>query len=156
MAESKLNDIIQTSLSHIKELTDVSTVVGEQIETKNGTVIIPISKVSVGFVSGGVDYYGKRKKEEGPAPKAVQANFGGGGGTGLTIQPVGFLVIKPNGDVNMLPVTQASSGQAADIAMIISNFIEKTPGLIEEFKATLGKTEVFKDVSNAAAEQVGE
>jgi len=151
MADNKLNEIIQTSLENIKELADVNTIIGEHITTPNGTVIIPVSKVSLGFVTGGVDY-GKKDKEKraksvdpstvlsGSQNTAVPNNFGGGGGTGISVQPVGFLVIKPDGNVEMLNISSnESSGQAADIAETISGLIEKSPSIIQKFKETFAK-----------------
>ena len=72
MNESKLNKIIDTSLGNIKQIIDVNTVVGEPITTAGGTVIIPVSKVSLGYASGGVDYYGKNVK---PGVKAEEGDM---------------------------------------------------------------------------------
>lgn len=86
MAETKISDIIQKSLEEIKSIVDANTIIGEMIQTQNGTTILPVSKVSVGLASGGLDYLGKNAKET----KAGQMNFGGGGGTGLTVMPGGL------------------------------------------------------------------
>ena len=79
MSENKLSDIIGTSLEKIKALVDGETVIGNPIQTPNGTTVIPVSKISMGFASGGIDYTGK---------KAPVQNFGGGGGTGVTVTPI--------------------------------------------------------------------
>lgn len=136
MAESKLNSIIDTSLGNIKQIIDVNTVVGEPIATAGGTVIIPVSKVSLGFASGGVDYFGKNIQ-----PSDKTASFGGGGGTGITLTPVGFLVTKADGNVEYLPVTTASGGvaPAPDKVDTIISFIERSPELIEKIKALIPK-----------------
>ena len=76
MAEqSKLQDMIRTSLESIRAMVDANTVVGTPIQTPSGTTIIPISKVSVGYASGGLDF----------SSQTAQKNFGGGGGTGLSV-----------------------------------------------------------------------
>ena len=62
MAQTKISDIIESSLANLKEMIDANTVVGKPIDTGTGTVIIPISKVSMGFASGGLDYPGKKEK----------------------------------------------------------------------------------------------
>lgn len=136
MAESKLNSIIDTSLGNIKQIIDVNTVVGEPIATAGGTVIIPVSKVSLGFASGGVDYFGKNIQ-----PSDKTASFGGGGGTGITLTPVGFLVTKADGNVEYLPVTTASGSvaPAPDKVDTIISFIERSPELIEKIKALIPK-----------------
>ena len=84
--ENKIPEIIRSSLDSIRSMVDANTIIGDPIEATGGTVIIPVSKISVGIASGGVDYNGKDQ-----AP-AMRQNFGGGGGTGLTVTPMGFLV----------------------------------------------------------------
>ena len=89
--ENKLQDIIKTSLENIRSMVDANTVIGDPINTESGTTIIPISKISLGFASGGLDYTGKDlKTPTSPKPQ----NFGGGGGTGLSVVPVGFLIVS--------------------------------------------------------------
>jgi hypothetical protein len=79
---NKITNLIKESLGGIREFMDANTVTGTPIETPSGTVIIPISKVSMGFASGGLDL--PAKSEEG------NKNFGGGGGTGVTVLPIEY------------------------------------------------------------------
>ncbi len=151
MNESKLNKIIDTSLGNIKQIIDVNTVVGEPITTAGGTVIIPVSKVSLGYASGGVDYYGKHAPATGDA-----ASFGGGGGTGVTLNPVGFLVTKADGSTEFLPVTGAPAAPAAGVAPApdkvdtIISFLERSPELLAKIKALIPqkKKEDAKEEAN--------
>ena len=78
-SENKLQEIIQSSLENIRSMIDANTVIGNTISTPSGTVIIPVSKISMGFASGGMDFNGKNEE----AMRARLQNFGGGGGTGL-------------------------------------------------------------------------
>lgn len=137
MEENRINDIISTSLEKIKELSETGTVVGEQIKTDSGTVIVPISKVSLGFVSGGIDFACKKKASE----KGDKSNdsFGGGGGTGLSVTPVGFLIIKPDGDVKMLNVTAPEVVYNNSTVAAIGNIIEKSPDVIKKLKDLFSK-----------------
>lgn len=155
MAESKLNSVINTSLGNIKQIIDVNTVVGEPIATAGGTVIIPVSKVSLGFASGGVDYFGKNVQ-----PSEKTGSFGGGGGTGITLTPVGFLVTKANGNVEYMPVTTASGGvaPAPDKVDTLISFIERSPELIEKIKALIPKKkeENTEGETTAPAEETAE
>ena len=96
--ETKLQDVIQTSLQNIKTLIDTNTIIGTPITHPSGTVIIPVSKVAMAYATGGLDYVGKTD------PNAKPVNFGAGGGTGLTLQPIGFLVINAAREVEMLNV----------------------------------------------------
>ena len=119
---TKLEGVMETSLKNVKSMLDANTVVGDPITTPDGTVIIPVSKVSVGFVSGGSDFATKTN------PKLC---FGGGSGAGVTINPVSFLIISPAGTVNILPVGQGT-------VTAIDKIMEMAPGIIEQIK------EIFK------------
>ena len=85
MEETKQSEIIKSALQNVKSMVDANTVTGTPITTTNGTVIIPISKVYVGIATGGVDYFGKKNNQK--------QNFGGGGGTGVTVSPFTVQVI---------------------------------------------------------------
>lgn len=123
--EHKIPEIIRSSMENIRAMVDANTIVGDPIPAPNGTVIIPISKISVGIASGGVDY--NPKKEAQPRPQ----NFGGGGGTGMTVVPVGFLVCDKTGDVEFLNVSDKGKPDPVDQ---IADFVERTPDIIARIK----------------------
>lgn len=127
MEQSKQSELIRTALENVKSMVDANTVTGTPITTEGGTVIIPVSKVFVGIASGGVDYFGKKSVSE--------KNFGGGGGTGVTVSPIGFLVISPKGKVELLNV----DAPVTDPVTKIVDFVENTPELIEKFKKIFPK-----------------
>ena len=137
MEENRINEIITSSLEKIKELSETGTVIGEQIKTDNGTTIIPVSKVSLGFVSGGIDFSTAKKGDD----KSAKTNdsFGGGGGTGMSVTPVGFLIIKPDGDVQMLNVTAPSVVYNNSTVAAVGNIIEKAPDVIRKLKELFSK-----------------
>ena len=129
-SENKIPEIIKSSMENVRSLVDANTVVGDPIITTSGTTIIPISKISVGVATGGVDY--NSKKENQPRPQ----NFGGGGGTGLSISPVGFLVCDSNGDVDFLNVSSKGKNDPVDQ---ITDFIERAPDIIARIKEIFSK-----------------
>lgn len=129
-AENKIPEIIKSSLENARSLVDANTVVGEPIVTSTGTTIIPISKVSVGVATGGVDYSAKEA-----APTKAQ-NFGGGGGTGLTVVPVGFLIVAPDGDVDFINVSTKAKPDPVDQ---IADLVERTPDIISKIKDIFSK-----------------
>lgn len=136
MSGNRINEIIGTSLEKIKELSDTDTIIGEQIKTDSGTVIIPVSKVSIGFASGGIDFGTKKKNDKGDGSND---SFGGGGGTGLTITPIGFLVIKPDGDVSMLNVTSPTVVRNDSTVAAVGDILEKSPDIIKRLKEAFAK-----------------
>ena len=86
MQSHPIHLFMEKSLENFKKMIDVNTIIGDAVETKNGTIIIPVTKVSYGFAAGGSDY-GTKKEEDYP--------FGGGSGGGVTIYPIGFLIVSP-------------------------------------------------------------
>ncbi len=132
---NRIGDITKTSLDSIRAMLDPNTVVGDPIETASGTTIIPISKVSVGYASGGIDYAGKKDVSNKPN------NFGGGGGTGVSVTPVAFLVVNKDGDVSVLNVTSgaASTTVPTDAVSSVVGFLERSPDLIERIKGVFSK-----------------
>ena len=92
--EHPIGNLMDTTMNKIKEMIDVNTIVGEPITSPDGTLIIPVSKVSYGFASGGSDL---------PTKKENKDCFGGGSGAGVTIQPVAFLTVYKS-DVKLIPV----------------------------------------------------
>ena len=87
---NQINELMSSAIEKIKGLIEENTVIGVPFETKEGTIIIPITKISVGFVSGGGEYNADYKEFK----KAERYPFAGGTGAGVSMQPEGFLVIK--------------------------------------------------------------
>lgn len=95
--KSPIENIMDTAITRIKSMLDTSMVVGAKMETADGTTIIPLSKVSVGFVAGGGEYELSATEENQTSP------FAGGSGAGFSVSPIGFAVIK-NGDLKLIKV----------------------------------------------------
>ena len=106
--EHTIGNLMHTSMNKIKEIIDVNTIVGEPITSPDGTLIIPVSKVSYGFASGGSDL---------PTKKENKDCFGGGSGAGVTIQPVAFLTVY-KGDVKLIPVDKFAGTPDRLVGMI--------------------------------------
>lgn len=118
-----LNDLMQSTMDRIREMVDTNTIVGQPITTPDGVTLIPISKVSFGFGSGGGDY-GKTSPKE---------NFGGASAAGVRIDPVAFLVIR-EGNTRVLPV-------AVPPATTVDRVIDMVPDLLEKVEKYLDKKE---------------
>ncbi len=124
MSETKMSDIIRASLDGIRDMSDMETAIGNAITTPNGVTVIPVSKVTMGIATGGIDYTTKKLT----SPQ----NFGGGGGTGMSITPIAFLTVSPNAEIGLISINSTDS----DIDKI-SKMIEKTPDLISKIKGML-------------------
>lgn len=100
-----IETMMKTTLEEIREMVDVNTIVGDAVHTNDGAVIIPISKVCFGFVSGGGEY-GKNAMQ--PQQDAVQKPFAGGVGAGVSINPMAFVVVSSE-QIRLLPVNYSST-----------------------------------------------
>ncbi|WP_308639096.1 GerW family sporulation protein [Paenibacillus silvisoli] len=98
-----IEGLMQTAMENIKEMVDVNTIVGDPVQTPDGSVIMPISKVGFGFVAGGSDIRFDEHKHGEAHNAAVQLPFGGGSGGGVSITPIAFLVVGTHG-VRIVPL----------------------------------------------------
>ncbi len=118
-----LSNMIENTLSKIKEMISVNDVVGEPITTAEGVTIIPISKVSVGFGGGGSDFVSKNlNKQENP--------FGGGVGGGVNVTPVAFIIIKGD-SVRMMPVAAPANTTADRVVELVPDVLDKVSAFVE-------------------------
>lgn len=142
-SENKLQEIIKTSLENIRTMIDANTVIGTPYTTPSGTTIIPVSKVSMGFATGGLDYSGKAESQP--------QNFGAGGGTGLSIQPLGFLVIAPDGSVEMVNIGLKNP---SDPVEQLADLVDRSPEIIAKIKAIFKKKPAEEEEEEEAAEAI--
>ncbi|MBD5111405.1 MAG: sporulation protein YtfJ [Ruminococcaceae bacterium] len=121
-----IEGIMGISMDKIREMVDVNTIIGTPIVSE-GTTIIPVSKVSFGFASGGSDL-----------PTQAAEKFAGGSGAGVTVKPVAFIVIKADGDVELLELGNSKSSP-------LEGAIDAIPGLIEKIKGMAADKKAAKD-----------
>ena len=122
--EHPIVSLMDTTMEKIKEMIDVNTIIGEPITSPDGTLIIPVSKVSYGFAAGGSDL---------PTKKENKDCFGGGSGAGVTIQPVAFLTVY-QGDVRLVSVDR-EEGTADKLVNMIPDVLKKVKGVFKKDKS---------------------
>ena len=127
MDKHPASELMETVMGKIREMTDVSTVIGDPIITADGITIIPVSKVSFGFASGGSDFTGKNQQSGQSNP------FGGGSGAGVKIVPTAFIVVK-DGNVRLMNVE-------APPATTVDRLIDSAPEIIDKIYALVKKDE---------------
>jgi sporulation protein YtfJ len=104
MTEHPIQGLMKTAMENIKEMVDVNTIVGDPVQTPDGSVILPISKVGFGFAAGGSEFLGESEQNKSDANHAaVSLPFGGGSGGGVSITPIAFLVVSSTG-VKVVPL----------------------------------------------------
>ena len=134
-----LKDIMGITLDKIKQMVDVDTIIGKPITTQDGSTIIPISKISYGFASGGSDL---------PKKTADVDLFAGGSGAGISMQPLGFLVVSSNGDVKLLEMSMGASKENAIINKI-PDMVDKITDLLKKDKQDDTNTATSKKDDNS-------
>lgn len=117
-----INEVLQTTMTKIKEMVDANTVVGQPIVTQDGVTLIPVSRLSFGFATGGSDF-GKTQN--------VPKNFGGGAGAGVNVTPMAFLIIK-DGSVRMLPVAPPAHDAAGRVVEMVPEMFDKVTDYIDK------------------------
>ena len=127
MSENKhpIGEVLGVTIEKIKQMVDTDVIIGKAINVDDVT-IIPVSKVSVGFASGGSDFSKKK-------PDAQGSNFGGGAGAGINVTPVVFLVVQ-NGNVRILSVDSAPVTTFDRVLDMLPGTIDKVEGIIEKNK----------------------
>ncbi|MDI6605382.1 GerW family sporulation protein [Aceticella autotrophica] len=145
MSEHPIEGLMQTTMESLKDMIDVNTIVGDAVETPDGTVIIPISKVSFGFAAGGGEFHkpcGEKEKQNQQESESAKMPFSGGSGAGISLQPVAFMVVG-QGQIRLLPVNQNA---------MIERIIDLAPKLIEELQSVFGKNKTYKKSTPITAE----
>ncbi|ASA22965.1 GerW family sporulation protein [Paenibacillus donghaensis] len=124
MSDHPIQGLMQTAMENIKGMVDVNTIVGDPVETPDGTVILPISKVAFGFAAGGSDF---RVEDDTPtaAGGVKMLPFGGGSGGGVSIRPIAFLVVGRDG-VHIVPLDNQTH--------LFEKIIDATPGIIDKIQ----------------------
>ena len=113
-----LPNMLENTISKIREMVDVNSVIGTPITTPDGVTIIPVSKVSVGFGGGGSDFTSNKEA------------FGGGAGGGVKVTPICFLIVK-DGAVRMMPVAAPANTTADRIVEQVPDVLDKIAAFID-------------------------
>lgn len=138
MEQHPIEGLMTTAMESIKDMVDVNTIVGDAVQAPDGTVIIPVSKVSFGFAAGGGEYNsccsantGESSDDEGETSGGTSSKypFAGGSGAGVSINPVAFMVVG-QGQIRLLPVTINSS---------LEKILDMVPDIIEKANQSIKK-----------------
>ena len=126
MEKHPIGELMNTTMQKIREMVDVNEIVGTPIVVQDGVTIIPVSKVSFGFASGGSDFQGKRADPVNP--------FGGGAGAGVKMEPVAFIVIR-DGNVRLLNIGGGEPSLLDKIVDMAPDFVNKVADAVQKKKA---------------------
>ena len=129
MENNPIGELMQNTMENVKNILKVDTVVGDPIYTPDGITLVPISKISVGFGGGGVEFNSK---------KAGGRPYGGGNATGVKIEPMGFLIIK-DGTVRMVNVTPPASNTVDRVIDLVPQVMDRVDAFIDKHNSNNNK-----------------
>lgn len=134
--KNSLNELMRTTMEHIKVMADANTIIGTPIHAE-GVTIIPVSRMSFGVGGGGTEF----------TTKAVpnKENFGGGSGASAKLEPVAFLIIREDGSVKLLPVAPPPATTVDRVIETVPEVVDKVTGFIEQQQAKKAKKAVEED-----------
>ena len=133
--EHPVENLMKSTMENLRDMIDVNTVVGDAVETRDGSYIVPISKVTFGFASGGSEFSNATKLSQ---EKDNRLPFGGGSGAGVTVKPVAFLVVKED-SVRLLPVNQDNT---------YDRIVDSVPQVLDMFKGFYNEMKNNKSNTN--------
>ncbi|MCM3593897.1 GerW family sporulation protein [Brevibacillus sp. FSL L8-0520] len=127
MADHPIQGLMKTTMENLKQMVDVNTIIGDPVETPDGSVILPISKVGFGFAAGGSEFQYERDH-----PGVIGHPFGGGSGGGVSITPVAFLVVGKQG-IRSIPLENSTH--------LYDRILDSIPQFVEKMQGMFGKKE---------------
>ena len=122
-----ISELMATTMQKIREMVDVNTIIGSPIRTDDGVTLIPVSKLSFGFASGGSGFTTKDQEPDGEDP------FGGGSGAGVKVSPVAFLIVKGD-SVRLLQVDPPVGNTVDRVVELVPEMFDKVTGFMEKNK----------------------
>ena len=146
-----MSEVIKEAIDKVKSVADTKTVIGDPITFIDGVTIIPVSKVSVGTALGGGEYGSKAQKSKSDTTKNITDNFLGGGGTGISVTPVAFLVVTGDGEAKLLNIGENTGYADAAIMGAVNGIdaaLDKAPDIINKVKGLFGKKDKKKKSSD--------
>lgn len=138
LTEHPIEGLMKTTMNSLKEMVDVNTIIGDPVQSPDGLVIIPVSKISFGFASGGSEFNKVMEVQEGGITED-KIPFGGGSGAGVSVQPVGFIVAG-NNQIKLLTVDEGNTA--------LSNLFDFMSKLADNIQQSVKKNKVNDNSSN--------
>ena len=138
MVEHPIEGLMKTTMNSLKEMVDVNTIIGDPVQSPDGLVIIPVSKICFGFASGGTEF-NKIKNAKDQINSDEKLPFGGGSGAGVSVQPVGFIVVG-NEQIKLLTVDEGNTALSS-----LFDFMGKITDNIQE---TMSKCKTNKNLDD--------
>lgn len=151
MADHPIQGLMRTTMENLKQMVDVNTIIGDPVETPDGSVILPISKVGFGFAAGGSEFnYNQHHDHHHNHHESSSHPFGGGSGGGVSITPVAFLVVGKQG-IRSIPL-ENSTHLYDRILDSVPQFVDKIQAVMQSSKKDNNQTTTI--ITNADEDDI--
>ncbi|MGK0699125.1 GerW family sporulation protein [Priestia flexa] len=143
MGEHPIKSLMSTAMENLKEMIDVNTIIGDPVETPDGSVILTVSKVGFGFAAGGSEFSGEGQKsssQQGGQSSDSSHPFGGGSGGGVSITPIAFLIVSSAG-IKMLHLNESTH--------LYEKILDTAPQAIERMQHMFKKIVMIMTITTA-------
>ena len=146
MSEHPIHGLMHAAMENLKEMVDVNTIIGDPVETPDGSVILTVSKVGFGFGAGGSEFQGSVPQANGANQQQQRMPFGGGSGGGVSITPIAFLIVNSSG-VKLLHLDENTH--------LLDKILDLAPAAVEKIQSMIGKKDQGTDSqTNNSAQDV--
>lgn len=152
MADHPIQGLMRTTMENLKQMVDVNTIIGDPVETPDGSVILPISKVGFGFAAGGSEFQYNHSEHHGDHHDGGNHPFGGGSGGGVSITPVAFLVVGKQG-IRSIPL-ENQTHLYDRILDTVPQFVDKLQGVMSRNKTAEHNTTIITNVEDEDIETI--
>lgn len=126
MSDHPIQGLMTAAMENLKEMVDVNTIIGDPVETPDGSVILTVSKVGFGFVAGGSEFIIDNK------PGTSKEPFGGGSGGGVSITPIAFLIVGSSG-VKMIHLDEGTH--------LLEKVLDLAPQVVDKIQSMMSKND---------------
>ena len=135
MSEHPIQGLMKTAMENLKEMIDVNTIIGDPVETPDGSVILTVSKVGFGFAAGGSEFGSQEESshsssQQGSSSQSKEMPFGGGSGGGVSITPIAFLVVSNTG-IKTIHLDNSTH--------LYERILDLAPGVIDKLQNLMNK-----------------
>lgn len=138
MTEHPIQGLMTTAMENLKDMIDVNTIIGDPVETPDGSVILTVSKVGFGFAAGGSEFTMDSQESSGLGTSS-KLPFGGGSGGGVSITPIAFLIVNHNG-VKMLHLDESTH--------LYEKILDLAPSAVEKIQQMMAKNKEDQNTAN--------
>lgn len=144
MSEHPIQGLMSAAMENLREMVDVNTIIGDPVETPDGSVILTVSKVGFGFAAGGSEFNIESSNQHGQSNTPSKQPFGGGSGGGVSITPIAFLIVGSKG-IKTIHLDEGTH--------LLEKMLDLAPQVVDKIQSMLQKKDKLHSHQRASSEK---